>query len=147
MLQNRTITSSIASPVTSEWPASVRRARLPQQWHILRDTLRLPNSWRSFVLFTCGVAVICAGMFLHLQISTQILQDKMQLSSLQAAELAVEEENSNLVWAIAQETELNKVHERAIALGYQPSLQREYVVIPSNTLAAATNGAIAQSGE
>lgn len=111
----------------------MRHTRLRQQWRVLTQTLRLPDNLQTFLLFTLVVGIACVGLLLHLQLSTAILQDKIRLTELQAAEQAIEEENSNLVWAIVQETELNKVRERAIALGYQPALQREYLVTPSDT--------------
>lgn len=126
----------------------MRHARLPQLWRALAQTLRLPDTLPSFLLFTFVVIVVSSGLLLHLQLSTTILQDKVQLQQLQVAEQVIEEENSNLVWAIVQETELNKVKERAIALGYQPALQREYLVVPSDTLATDLQSTIiAQSGE
>jgi hypothetical protein len=145
MLQNRTISSSISSTVPTEWGMSARCAR--EQWQVLAQTLRLPDTWQSFLLFTLGIALACGGASLHLQLSTQILQDKLQLATLQAEERVLEEQNANLVWMVVQETELNKVKVRATALGYQPALKRNYIVIPGDTLTADRQPNIAQADE
>jgi hypothetical protein len=137
MLQNRTFSSSISSTVSAEWAAPqqhavARGAILRERWHVLTQTLRLPDNLQSFLLFTLVVMIICGGLTLHLQLSTTILQDRFRLEKLQAEEQAIKEQSSNLVWAIVQETELNKVKVRATALGYQPALQRNYIFAPTD---------------
>lgn len=136
-LNHHTLSSSISSTVSAEWAIPARRALkqgdgLRKQWHGLIQTLRLPDSLWSFLLFTAGVAVICIGLTLHLQLSTTILQDKIRLAELQTEEQALKEQTSNLVWTIVQDTELTKVKERATALGYQPALTRHYIVAPTD---------------
>jgi len=147
MLQNRTISSSISSTVSPDWSAPVRRVMARQQWNVLAQTLRLPDGIRSFLLFTLAVIVICLGLLLHLQLSTMIFQDRIRLEALQMEEQAIKEQTSNLVWAIVQETELNRVKARATELGYEPVYQRQYVVVPHGTLARDRLNPIAQSGE
>lgn len=112
-----------------------RGAILQEWWRMLAQTLRLPDSLQSFLLFTAGVALICIGLTLHLQLSTTILQDRIRLAELQAEEQALKEQTSTLVWVIAQETELNKVKVRATALGYEPALTRNYIIAPTYAVA------------
>ncbi len=147
MLQNRTISSSLSSTVSSDWGVPVRRVMAREQWNLLAQTLRLPDGLQSFLLFTLAVVVICIGLLLHLQLSTTVLQDRIRLQALQLEEQAVKEQTSNLVWAIVQETELNRVKVRAIELGYQPVFQRQYIIVPHNALAPDLQNPIAQSGE
>jgi hypothetical protein len=135
-LNNRTISSAVSSTIPADWGMSTRSKLLREQWHLCVQTLRLPDSWQAFLLFTLGVALACAGLLLHLQLSTTILQDKIQLEQLHAAERVIQEQNANLVWAIVQETELSKVKTRATELGYEAALQRNYIIIPGNTVAA-----------
>jgi len=139
-LSNDTISSAISSPVPAEWGMATRRlvtqpTWLRDQWRLLAQTLRLPDTWQSFLLFTLAIALVCVGLTLHLQLSTTILQDKIALQQLQAEEQVIQKENANLVWAIAQETDLNSVKTRATALGYETALQRNFVIIPGNTVA------------
>lgn len=141
MLQNRIFSSPISSTVSAEWAAPAQRAltqsaRLREWWSVLTQTLRLPDNWQSFLFFTLGVIAICAGLTLHLQLSTTILQDRFRLEELQAEEQAIKEQTSNLVWAIVQETELNKVKVRATALGYEPALQRNYIIASTDVAVA-----------
>ena len=79
-----------------------------------------------------------AALLLHLQLSTTLLQDNLRLAILQAEEQALAKQNANLVWEIVQETELNKVKARATALGYQPALQRNYIVVGSSVVKGDT---------
>lgn len=139
-LNNETISSVITSPASAEWgmarrSLSTRRLWLRDHWRLLAQTLRLPDTWQSFLLFISAVALACIGLVLHLQLSTSILQDQIELKRLQAAEQVIQEQNANLVWAISQETELNRVKARATELGYETALQRNYVIIPGNTVA------------
>ena len=147
-LNNETISAAIATPVSAEWGMAARSLstqsvwlrdhRRREQWRLLAQTLRLPDTWQSFMLFTLAVALFCVGLILHLQLSTTILQDSIALKRLQAEEQVIQKENANLVWAIAQETDLNRVKTRATELGYKPALQRNYVIIPGNTVAGST---------
>lgn len=115
---------------------AARHTRVLQRWRTLAQTLRLPDTWQSFLLFTLAITVACAGMILHLQLSTTILQEKFRLEVLQEEEQVIAEQNANLVWAIAQETELASIKTRATALGYKPALQRNYIIIPGDTVVA-----------
>lgn len=126
---------------------SARHTHVLQQWRMLAQTLRLPDTWQSFLLFTLGIALACVGLLLHLQLSTTILQDKFRLEALQAEERIVAEQNANLVWTIVQETELSDVKARATALGYEPALQRNYIIIPGDTVAAEQQSNIAQASK
>lgn len=146
-LNNHTISSSISSTVPADWGMSARRSRVLQQWRMLAQTLRLPDTWQSFLLFTLSIAIVCVGLLLHLQLSTTILQEKFRLNALQEEERVIAEQNANLVWAIVQETELNDVKARAIALGYQPALQRNYIIIPGDTVAAEQQSNIVQTNK
>ena len=109
-----------------------------ERWQLLTQTLRLPDNWRAFLLFTLGIVLASAALLLHLQLSTTLLQDNLRLAILQAEEQALAKQNANLVWEIVQETELNKVKARATALGYQPALQRNYIVVGSSVVKGDT---------
>jgi hypothetical protein len=131
---------TISSPVPAEWGMATRSLApqwlwLREQWRLLAQTLRLPDTWQSFLLFTLAIVLVCGGLVLHLQLSTIILQDTIALRGLQAEEQVIQKENANLVWAIAQETDLNRVMTRATELGYEPAFQRNYVIIPGTTVA------------
>jgi len=139
-LNNETIPSATSSPVHAEWGAATRSLTSQwlwqrDQWRLLAQTLRLPDTWQSFLLFTLAIVVVCGGLVLHLQLSTTILQDTIALRQLQAEEGVIQKENANLVWAIAQETDLNRVKTRATELGYEPAFQRNYVIIPGSAVA------------
>ena len=128
MLQNRTISSSLSPAVPSEWGVLERRALLRDHYSVLSQTLRLPDTLQSFLLFTVAIIVICAGFMLHLQLATTILQSRLELERLQAQKAELSQQAANLTWTIAQETDLEQLLTKATALGYQPALQREYVM-------------------
>jgi len=134
MLQNRTISSSISSTVPSDWGIAAHRTLARERWQVLTQTLRLPDNWQAFLLFTLGIVLASAALLLHLQLSTTLLQENIRLATLQAEEQVLAKQNANLVWEIVQETELHKVKVRATALGYQPALQRNYIVVGGNVV-------------
>ena len=144
MLQNRTISSSISSTVPSDWGITARRTVVRERWQLLTQTLRLPDNWQAFLLFTLGIVLVSVALLLHLQLSTTLLQDNLRLTTLQAEEQVLAKQNANLVWKVVQETELNKVKIRATALGYQPAIQRNYIVA-GNALPTDTQPDLAQT--
>lgn len=146
-LHNHPISSSLASSVPAAWGVAARQTGVRNQWRMLAQTLRLPDTWQSFLLFTVSIAVACVGLLLHLQLSTTILQEKFHLNALQQEEQVIAEQNANLVWAIAQETELGNVKTRATALGYKPALQRNYLIVPDDMVTAEQQSNLVQTSK
>ena len=148
MLHNHTISSSLSTSISGAVPASLAKslrgaakgrtsgknaATTPTSygtWQLIAHTLRLPDTMRTFWLFSLAVTVICAGLILHLLVAISILESRIELAQLDAAYRAIRRESTTLIWAISQETTLDRVNARALAAGYEPSFERLYVIQP-----------------
>jgi hypothetical protein len=118
----------IASAVSTELSASLQQTLTSRRLRNLEQYASLPDSFSSFMLLILAVALISGGMALLIAQSVQIFQLRQQIDKVSAAYQAVERQNAELIWAIAQYTSLDRVRQRALALGYGPPSQRHYVV-------------------
>lgn len=148
MLRNHTISSSLSTSISGAMPAGLAKSlrgaakghttgktavMTPSRygtWQLLAQTLRLPDTMRAFWLFLLAVTVICAGLILHLLLAINILESRIELAQLDAEYRAVRRESTTLIWAISQETTLDRMNTRAMAAGYEPSFERRYVIQP-----------------
>jgi cytoskeletal protein RodZ len=129
----------IASAVSTELSASLQQTLTGRRLRNLEQIVSLPGSFSSFLLLILAVALVSGGMALLIVQSVQIFQLRQQINKVEIAYQAVERQNAELVWAIAQHTSLNRVRQRALALGYEPPSERHYVVqaTPANTARTA----------
>ncbi len=120
-------------------PASVSLSRLQALLDICDRYLRLPNNPRAFSLYLAALILVSAGATLYVSLSAQILQAEVQLTRGKETLATIEQENGDLLWKIARETNMNNLQERIAALGYVPVQEREYVVLAGDAapLAAA----------
>ncbi|MCC6453488.1 MAG: hypothetical protein IT328_00960 [Caldilineaceae bacterium] len=109
--------------------------RLQQLIGVLDSSLRLPNTPRTFMIYLAGLAIVFAGAFLHVLVAAQIMQAEFTLSRLQEEYRAIEQQNGDIIFQIARETNMARLQERIIAQGYEPVRDREYVFLPSESLA------------
>ncbi|HXF64494.1 MAG TPA: hypothetical protein VNK95_22885, partial [Caldilineaceae bacterium] len=112
-------------------PSVAALGRLRQLLDLLDRTLRLPSTPRAFMIYLAALILIFAGATLHVFLAAQILQARVELRQLQHELAKLEEQNGDLAWQIARETNLEHVLERIIAQGYMPASQREYHIIPA----------------
>lgn len=160
MLRNHTISSSLSTSISGAVPASLAKslrgaakerttgtvattARVGYgTWQMIAQTLRLPDTMRAFWLFVLAVTVICVGLILHLLLAISILESRIELAQLDAEYRAVRRESTTLIWAISQETTLERMNTRALAAGYEPTFERRYVIQPlmSPALAGVSTG-------
>lgn len=97
----------------------------------LREALRLPTSVREFLLFLAGLVLLAGGLTMHVLLSAQLFQARVELANLHVQLSRVEEANAELVWEIAEAGRLDAVREQALALGYRPAPERLYVSPPA----------------
>jgi hypothetical protein len=109
--------------------------RLQQLIGVLDSSLRLPNTPRAFMIYLAGLAIVFAGAFLHVLVAAQIMQAEFTLSRLQEEYRAIEQQNGDIIFQIARETNMARLQERIIAQGYEPVRDREYIFLPSESLA------------
>lgn len=133
MVRNQTMTSSITSSVSAELSNSLRPTISREQLSALERTLALPSTPGAFAWLLLAVIFVCTGLTLHVLLSVQIYQTRQQISQLQSEHQAIERQNAELVWAIAQHTALGQIRLRAAALGYEVPQARHYVSTPNVT--------------
>ena len=138
MLQNRTISSSISSPVSTELADSLERTLTNERLHVIRRTLSLPDSPQSFLVFLLLLLLLGGALTLHLTVSTAIYKSELQLVALQARHLALEQESTILIEQIAESSTLPAGVARAAAQGYVPAYDRRYIVQNTGSTAPAT---------
>lgn len=127
MVRNQTITSSVSASVSAELTHSLQQTLTAPRWRPLDELLGLPTTLRGFVLFVLAAALVCAGMSLLVLSSIQLFQARQQIATLQQHYRAIERENAELVWQIAQHTSLATVQRRASELGYEVPAVRHFV--------------------
>lgn len=96
-------------------------------WQSLTQLLRLPNDFLSFLLFLMVLSVLCGGLILHIHLSSQIFQAHIQIDNQQAVFDSIEQQNSEIVWQINQSVSLNKIRQRAAALGYVDMPDHQFI--------------------
>ncbi len=125
--------SAIPSSIPSDLAESLQQTLTKNKTWVLRTlgtTISLPTSPRTFVLFLLSLVAVCVGMVMHITLSMQIWQTSSQIEILQAEYRAIEQQNTALVWDIAQKSTLESIRQRAAAMGYAIPLTRHYVAAP-----------------
>src|SRR5690606_20832640 len=122
-------------------PAAESLSRLHEWVGALDRYLRLPNSFQAFSVFLLGLLLVFAGAMLQVWVAARIMQAEYKLASLEREYIAIEQQNSELLFMIARDTNLNRMRERAVAMGYVPIDAREYVVIQPESLPIAQTAA------
>jgi hypothetical protein len=116
-------------------PTQVSLSRLQQVIGMLDSSLRLPNNPRAFMVYLLGLAIVFAGGFMHVLVAAQIMQAEFTLNQLQEEYRALEQQNGDIIFQIARDTNMARLQERVTAMGYVPVQEREYVFVPSERLA------------
>lgn len=118
-------------------PAFVSLSRLQHLTDILDRYLRLPNDFRSFALFFAALMLVFAGAMLQVLLSAQILQARVEQRHLKQELALIQQQNGDIVWQIARETNMAQLQARVLERGYQPLDAREYLVVAPEPVAAA----------
>lgn len=103
-----------------------RRNRLERLVESVERSLPLPTSPRGYLLYLCWLVLIVGGMGILALMSAQILEARMQLQSLHTEHTLVQQRNSELVWLIARETNLERVQRRLAGKGYIAATDYDY---------------------
>ena len=135
---------AVASPLTT-MPTfhqngldATSRTRLQQVVGLMDSTLRLPDNPRAFGVYLLGLLIVFTGAFLHVLVAAQIMQAEVTLARLEEDFHAIEQQNGDIIFQIARDSNLTRLHERVLAHGYVPVQEREYVFRPTTALAAVT---------
>jgi hypothetical protein len=105
---------------------------------MLDSTLRLPSTPRAFSVYLLGLIIVFTGAFMHVLVAAQIMQAEFRLSQLQEEYRSLEQQNGDIIFQIARDTNMARLHERVLAQGYVPVQEREYIFAPSEIVAIDT---------
>jgi hypothetical protein len=119
-------------------PAQASLNRLQQIVGVLDSTLRLPNTPRAFAVYLLGLVIVFAGAFMHVYVAAQIMQAEFTLSQLREEYRSIEQQNGDIIFQIARDTNMARLYERVQATGYVPVQRREFIFVPNETLAEIT---------
>lgn len=129
MLQQSSLTQALAQSqrtprVSQPHPDST----LGIGWQQVADVLQLPSSIQSFLVFFILLLLVAGAMGMHVMLSVQVMQKQSTLLELQAQQAHIERQNAELVWQINQSASLDQVYQTAIEQGYEPMVERKFVV-------------------
>lgn len=113
--------------ISAELTGTFQRKMTARRWDGLEQLIGLPTTAGGFALVLGSVVLIGAMMTLLVMTSVQTFQLRQQIASLEQQHRAVERQNAEFVWQIAQHTSLAQIQRRAAALGYETPVKRHYV--------------------
>ncbi len=124
-----TPSAEIADTLQRSWEATLHdRPLIQQRWQGLRELLPLPVTWQQYLLSCIVLAIVVGGLAFQVLLSVQIARSAFELRSLRQEYAAVERRNSELVYAIAQQSSLEQMAQLAKQEGYVPATNRTYVL-------------------
>jgi hypothetical protein len=125
MLQRGTIptVSGTTAELSESWQESLRG-----EWiATLRSAARLPATPREFMIYSVGLFLIACGLALHVFLSVQILDTRVQIRQIDAEIEHIERINSEIIYATTLHTSVEQMEQRIQASGYAYTTDRLYV--------------------
>lgn len=80
----------------------------------------LPDSPATFAFYIVAIAVLCGGLFLHINLSAQITSTQYRIAEVQRDYYEIERESAEIVSQVALATSMFDINNRARMLGYVP---------------------------
>ncbi len=125
MLQRGTMptVSNTTAELSESWQETIRG-----EWATTaRAAAHLPKTPREFMIYCVGLLLIASGLSLHVFLSVQILDARVQIQQINAEIERIERVNSEIVYATTLHTSVDKMVRRAEANGYVYTTERKYV--------------------
>ena len=98
----------------------------------LQESLPLPVTWQQYMLLLAIVSIIVGGMALHVLLSLQIAEARLQVRLLRVEYERIERDNSEVVYQIAMRSSLSQIEALATAQGFGPATGR--ILVPRTEL-------------
>src|SRR5262245_11239312 len=95
-------------------PAKVSLPRLQQLIGLVDTSLRLPSTPRAFIVYLLGLAIVFTGAFMHVMVAAEIMRAQFTLSQLQAEYTAIDQQNGDIIFQIARDTNMARLHDRVM---------------------------------
>ena len=99
-----------------------------RRWQAVQDVMPMPATWQQYTLACLALTIVVGGMWLQVLLSVQIARSEFTLRQMRGEYARVERQNSELIYAIAQQSSLAHMAELATQSGYVPATGRTYIV-------------------
>ena len=99
-----------------------------RRWQAIQDVLPMPATWQQYILACLALTIVVGGMWLQVLLSVQIARSELTLRQMRGEYACVERQNSDLIFAISQQSSLAHMAELATQSGYVPATGRTYIV-------------------
>ena len=99
-----------------------------RRWQAIQDVLPMPATWQQYILACLALTILVGGMWLQVLLSVQIARSELTLRQMRGEYARVERQNSDLIFAISQQSSLAHMAELAAQSGYVPATGRTYIV-------------------
>jgi hypothetical protein len=128
MLQRSSLPTTSSAEIADSLQRSLDRPFAGRRWQSLQDVFPMPETWQQYVLACLAIGMVVGGMGLQVLLSAQIARAELTLQQMRGEYARVERQNSQLVYAIAQQSSLAEMAELATQNGYVPATSRTYIV-------------------
>jgi hypothetical protein len=128
MLQRSSLPTTSSAELADSLQRSLDRPFAGRRWQSLQDVFPMPETWQQYVLACLAIGMVVGGMGLQVLLSAQIARAELTLQQMRSEYARVERQNSQLVYAIAQQSSLAQMAELATQNGYVPATGRTYIV-------------------
>jgi hypothetical protein len=126
------IADSLQRTLDGSLGASLAEPFAGRRWQGLQDALPLPTTWQQYLLACLAITIVVGGMCLHVLLAVDIARAELNLRQLRSDYARVERQNSDLIYAIAQQSSLAQMAKLAAQNGYVPATNRTFVFTDSD---------------
>jgi hypothetical protein len=128
MLQRSSLPTTSPAEIADSLQRTLDRPFDGRRWQALQDVLPIPTTWQQYLLACLALIIVIGGMWLQVLLSVQIARAELSLRQMRNEYARVERQNSELIYAIAQQSSLAQMAELAAQDGYVPATGHTYVV-------------------
>ncbi len=128
MLQRSSLPTTSPAEIADSLQRTLDGPFTGRRWQALQDVLPMPVTWQQYMLACLALTIVIGGMWLQVLLSVQIARAEFTLRQMRSEYARVERQNSELVYAISQQSSLAHMAELATQSGYVPATGRTYIV-------------------
>ena len=128
MLQRSSLPTTSPAEIADSLQRTLDGPFIERRWQALQDALPMPVTWQQYLLACLALTIVVGGMWLQVLLSVQIARSEFTLRQMRGEYARVERQNSELVYAISQQSSLAHMAELATQAGYVPATGRTYIV-------------------
>ena len=123
MLERSTLPTYVPTELTGSLQQTFNRRR----FEVMQEMMWLPETFQQYLLLLAGTLAVGLGMLVHVWLTVQIAEARLLVRQLAAESQQIEHENSELIYAIANNSTLARIEAAARQQGFRPATERVYV--------------------